>query len=201
MTISALTGAATTTVKVSDFNAMITALNAELADLKTTITAAQGQLVETVNRIATLKTQLDDYVNTPMSDHGHGELDQRVDALEEMVKRVPAENPNPQVPTQILAKPAGLDPSKPTLVYDRATIYFHDIELYANRIDSDKWLLQATLNYVVLSPGVWTYEEIFEGTPEEVYAHAMKRLTELAELKPQHDAVHERVRAMSEGRP
>jgi hypothetical protein len=203
MPLTPLTGSATTTVKVPDLNAVITALNAELATLGSRISS------------------LEEHVNRPMPDHGHvaladrvaalenkpdlvipPDLTTRVEALEALIVRSPVEAPAP-VPMayEPVDRPEGIDPDEPTLVYDKATIYLGDMELHALRINATKWRLFAKLNYIVLASTEWTYDEIVEGTPDEVYAHALRRLRELAELKPQHDAVHDRVRRMSEGAP
>lgn len=179
MALSSLSGAATTTVKVSDFNAMITALNAELAGLG--------------DRIAALESEPAPVIPP--------DLTTRVEALEHLVQRAPAENPTPAGTFERQPKPANLPADRMVLVYDRATIYYGDLELYADRIGENRWRLYAQLNFIVLSPALWTYDEIFEGDAAAVYRHAVKRLEELNRLKPIHDAVHQRVVAMSEGKP
>ncbi|HYH48630.1 MAG TPA: hypothetical protein VEG38_03685 [Acidimicrobiia bacterium] len=178
MALSTLTGTATTTVKVGEFNSLIAALNAELTAL--------------AERLAILESEPDPVIPP--------DLTTRVEALESLIQRVPAENPNPVLLADSPGRPADLPADEVVLVYDRATLYYHDMELYAVRIGERTWRLLAQLNFVVISPVTWTYDEVVEGTPEEVYEHAQRRLLELAELKPQHDHVHERVRAMSEGR-
>lgn len=218
MALTPLTGTATTTVKISDLNALITAINTELAALAASIATnqsaitAQGSRIKTVedkpapvippdlsNAVTALTARIDgleaqpDPVIPP-------DLTIRVEALENLVQRVPAENPNPLFATETLPRPAHLPADQVSLIYDRATLYLNDMELHALRIGETTWRLVAQLNFVVVSPVTWTYDEVVEGTPDEVYRHAMARLQELAELKPQHDAVHERVRAMSEGR-
>lgn len=224
MPLSPLTGAATTTAKVGDVNALITALNAELALLasKADVVAVNERVA---NLAATLTARLDqisagltalenepDPVLPPdLSERVAAledrpapvippDLTTRVEALEALVQRVPAENPAPRTTEAgTPGKPAGLDPDEVALVYNRAVLYYHDIEMYADRLSETKWRLYASLNFIVISPAIWTYDEIVEGPPEEVYEHAQRRLMELAELKPSHDAVHERVREMSEG--
>jgi hypothetical protein len=201
MALAPLAGAATSTVKVSDFNAVLTALNAELATLGSRITALEGTTGETEGNISSLQEGLlilenePDIVLPP-------NLAERLEALENLVQRVPAENPAPMPGSiEALPRPDGLDPNSVELVYDKATIYYHDTILHALRIGESRWRLFAQLNFVVISPVLWTYDEVIEGTPNEVYQHAARRLMELAELKPQHDAVHQRVREMSEGQP
>lgn len=218
MPLTPLPGAATLTVKVSDFNAFVTALNAELAaleakvrDLGLATSSSDLALEERINerlraledeppvniegalsRIAALEAEADPVIPPDLTD--------RVAALEALIVRSPAESPGPFMGTPEPTRPPNLDTSQPQLVYNQATLYYGDVELHAQRIGERRWLLRARLNYIVISPAEWTYEEIIEGDPDEVYAHAQRRLVELAELKPQHDAVHSRVREMSEGR-
>lgn len=190
MTLSTLTGTATTTVKVGDFNALIAALNAELASLTERIGSFEAQLG---GRLTVLEARPEPVIPPDLTD--------RVLALENLVVRSPAENPNPLTAFERTSRPPGIDPDKVELVYDRATLYYGNIEMYADRIGDNRWRLYAQLNFIVISPAQWTYDEIFEGTVDEVYAHAVARLRELAELKPKHDAVHARVVEMSEGEP
>lgn len=192
MALSTLAGAATLTVKVGDFNTFVAALNAELEALTGALTAAASTILTLTDRIAALENQ-------PLVDHGHGALDERVAALENLIVRSPAEAPVPITTDEHLPRPENLDDSEVELVYNRATLYYHGMELHADRIGSNRWRLYAQLNYITVTQILWTYDEIVEGTLDEVYAHAYRRLQELAELKPQHDAVHERVREMSEG--
>lgn len=225
MSLNPLSGGASTTAKVGDVNAVIAALNAELdairarqmdvektlgmglnaavvrietlenspvvSDLGTLVAGMGARLDQAQAAIATLESEPDPAIPPDLSE--------RVAALEALVVRAPAQDPSPILLPDVLPRPADVSPNEITLVYDKATLYYHDIAMYALRIDANKWRLVATLNYVVISPAVWTYDEIVEGTPDEVYAHAYRRLEELAELKPQHDAVHERVARMSEG--
>lgn len=207
MAISLLAGTVTSAAKVGDVNTLIAALNTELealgsrvtklekdlADANVKIGAMPGVVQTVAERVATLE-------QTRLSDHGHSEIDVRLDSLENMIQRVPAENLQSMAMESVLPRPTGLDSTKIEMVYDHVTLYYGDLVMHAQRIGADQWRLVATLNYIVVNPAVWTYDEVVEGTPEEVYAHAMKRMEELAKLKPQHDAVHERVREMSEGR-
>lgn len=198
MPLTPLPGAATLTVKVSDFNAFVTALNAEVEKLANRLVAIEQatrsehshDAVEA--RIAALEAEADPVMPPDLTD--------RVAALEALIVRSPAESPGPFMGVPEPTRPPNLDTSQPQLVYNQATLYYGDVELHAQRIGERRWLLRARLNYIVISPAEWTYEEIIEGDPDEVYAHAQRRLVELAELKPQHDAVHSRVREMSEGR-
>lgn len=190
MALTPLAGGATTTAKVGDVNALVAALNTELDILRERLTAYESQIGGRI---------------TLLEGHAHSDyppdLTDRVEALENLVQRVPVENPNPAaLGSEPMAKPPDLDPGEVTLIYDRATLYYQGMELYAVRVGPSTWRLLAQLNFVTISPVLWTYDEVIEGTPDEVYAHAHQRLLELAELKPQHDHVHERVRAMSEGR-
>lgn len=213
MALTPLTGAATTTVKVSDYNALVTALNAELGLLASRITALENKpapvippdltndLTALKERQASYEAQMGGRITILEGEPDVPDLTDRVLALENLIVRSPAESPTPQpMVYEPLAKPAGIDPDEPALVYDKATIYLGDMELHAQRIDATHWRLFAALNYITISQILWTYDEIVEGTPDEVYAHALGRLQELAELKPQHDAVHHRVVEMSEGR-
>lgn len=228
MTIPANAGTATSTAKISDINALITAINTELAlyatkasvDALTTRVAAleasiatnqtaistMGVRVKTLEdkpavpdltvRVKALENEPDPVIPPDLSD--------RVDALEDAVGHltVPASatGTDPSmlspIPHQRRAASEGIE-----LVYDQATLYLGDMELHARRVAENTWRLVASLNYITVSQIAWTYDETVRGTAEEVYAHAMARLEELAELKPQHDAVHARVREMSEGRP
>lgn len=192
MAISPVSGTGTTTVKVNDLNAVITVINAELTALAARIGADDDDVAALNDRLSALE-------QTPLADHGHAALTDRVAALEALVQRAPAQVPAATVATETPPRPAGLDTSEVRLVYNQAVLYYGDVELHAQRIDGRRWRLQSRLNYIVISPAEWTYEEIVEGTPEEVYEWATRRLIELAELKPQHDAVHDRVRRMSEG--
>lgn len=179
MALSPLTGTATTSAKIGDVNGLITQIGVELSGLD--------------NRLVGLE-------QSSRSEHDHPTIEERIAALEAMIVRSPAENPLPAaVPAERPPRPTGLNPDEVTLIYDRAVLYYHDIVMYADRVDENRWRLYATMNFIVISPAVWTYDEMFEGTPDEVYEHAMRRMRELAELKPAHDAVHERVREMSEG--
>lgn len=175
MALSPLPGTATTTVKVGDHNAMITALNAEL--------------VAIVARLDQLEAQAD--------------LTERVGSLEMTVANLPPPVAVPTTPVlspgEAPPRPTNLDPNQIEMVYDTVVLYYHDLELHAQRIGDRRWRLVSALNFIVVSPIVWTYDEIVEGTADEVYAHAIRRLEELARLKPIHDAVHARVRSMSEG--
>ena len=85
------------------------------------------------------------------------------------------------------------------LIYNNVTLRHGDMELHIQRMNGDRWRLYAELNYITIAPVVWTYDETVTGEPEQVYQHAVRRLQELARLKPIHDAVHDRVRRMSEG--
>lgn len=208
ISINLSSSTSTATAKISDVNALLAAINTELAlyptraqyDQLAAKVAALEARVDTVEdrpdltaRVAALEVEPDPVLPP--------DLTARVEALERLVQRVPAESPAPIVPSsEPLPRPANLNRDRVELVYDHATLYYGDLELHAQRIDERKWRLYAQLNYVVISPVLWTYDEIVEGTPEEVYAHASRRIAELAKLKPQHDAVHDRVRAMSEGR-
>lgn len=97
------------------------------------------------------------------------------------------------------SEPAPVDGDGVELVYRQVTLRYEGVELYAERTGEDTWQLRAALNYIQPSEVTWAYEEIFEGDDDAVYAHASGRVKELAELKRQHDAVHDRVRRMSEG--
>lgn len=214
MPLSTLTGAATATVKVPDLNATITAINAELATLNEKVGAlddlvARLDALETVpppvippdlsDRVAALEAEPDP-VLPPDLTAALAELAARVVALELLASNA-APAPILASPSiDVLPRPEGIDPGEVTLIYDKATLYYGDMTLHAIRLDERRWRLLARLNYIVLASTDWTFDEIKEGTPEEVYAHAQRRIMELAELKPQHDAVHERVVAMSEGR-
>jgi hypothetical protein len=190
MALTPLTGTATTTVKVSDYNALVAALNTELDILRERLASYEAQLG---GRLTVLENEPDPIIPP--------DLTTRVEALENLIVRSPVENPGPALaPAEPPPPPPNLDTSRPQLVYNQATIYYSDVELHAQRIGETRWLLRSRLNYIVISPAEWAYEEIFEGTADEVYEHAVGRLMELAELKPQHDLVHERVRLMSEGR-
>lgn len=173
MTLPPVSGAATTTVKVGDFNAMIAALNNELA----TLTA----------RVDGLEAQPPVNIEGALS---------RIEALEQ----APAQDSTPPAAATATApRPSGLRADRIELVYDKVTFYYGDTVVYADRVGENRWHLYAQLNYIVISPALWTYDEMFEGQPEDVYAHVVKRLQELARLKPIHDSVHDRVRRMSEG--
>lgn len=213
MPLTPLPGAATLTVKVSDFNAFITALNAELDGIRARFDAI-NPLIDAINglgarvaaleneppiniegalsRIAALEDEPDPVIPPDLTD--------RVEALEALIVRSPAESPGPGITAAEPPPPSDLDTTEVQLVYNQATLYYGGVELHAQRIGERRWLLRSRLNYIVISPAEWTYEEIIEGEPDDVYAHAQRRLVELAELKPQHDAVHSRVREMSEGR-
>lgn len=201
MTVSINIGAATSSAKNSDLAALQAAINDELKlyATKAEIEELKAEIEKIRTGLSVIGTRVGAIEQTPMPDHGHGPLTQRVEALEALIQRVPAENPQPISDVGALPRPAGIRPDEVSLVYDRATLYYHDMVLHAQRLDDTRWRLFAQLNFVVVSPVLWTYDEIVEGTPEEVYEHAHRRLLELADLKPQHDAVHERVRRMSEG--
>ena len=185
MALTTLTGTATTSAKIGDVNTLIGQISGELSGLEDRI----------VNRLVALE-------QTSQSEHDHPTLEERIAALEALIVRSPAENPLPATAlTERPGRPTDLNPDEVTLIYDRAVLYYHDIVMYADRVGENRWRLYATMNFIVISPAVWTYDEIFEGTPEAVYEHAMRRMHELAELKPAHDAVHTRVREMSEGQP
>lgn len=209
MAIPNVSGTATATVKVADLNNLIAAINTELGfhatrqtleELRARVAALEGVPAPVIppdltDRVAALENEPDVILPPDLTD--------RVTALEALIIRSPVENPlPPSIPGtyEPLPKPEGLDPNSPALIYDKATIYLGDMELHAVRIDTLKWRLFARLNYIVLAAAEWTYDEIVEGTPDEVYQHALRRLEELAALKPQHDAVHSRVKEMSEGR-
>lgn len=197
-----LTGGNTTSAKIGDVNTVIAAFNAEIAALIQTASALEERIND---RLSVLNTELGEQdgrlatLEQAPAPAIPPDLTDRVAALENMIQRVPAEAPQPMEMASPLGRPAGLDPNKIEMVYDKVTLYFHDLEMYATRVGADRWRLVATMNFITVSPAVWTYDEVIQGTPDEVYEHAMRRLAELAELKPQHDAVHERVKAMSEG--
>jgi hypothetical protein len=201
--LTPLTGAATLTVKISDFNTLITQINADLATLEAKLTsfATKAEVEELRKFDLALEQRLLERITTleevPLPALGHDALDGRIAALENAAARTPAEASTPAY--EPLPRPADLDPATPELVYDKATIYLGDMELHAQRIGARRWRLMAQLNYITVNQIQWTYDETVEGTPDEVYAHALRRLEELAELKPRHDAVHDRVKAMSEG--
>lgn len=181
----ALTSTTATTMAkiVTDLQTLIGAINTELAGLD--------------SRLAELDVRLDAL-------EGRADLTERLSALELTVANLPptAAVPTPSaLTTEPLARPANLDPAKIEMVYDNVVFYYRDMEVRAQRIGDRRWRLVAQLNFIVISPVVWTYDEIVEGTPTDVYRHAIKRLEELSRLKPIHDAVHDRVRAMSEGAP
>lgn len=189
MALNPLPGSATASAKVGDVNALIEALNAALAAVNQNF---ENRFDRLALRVDTLEAEPDP-VMPP-------DLTTRVEALEALIVRSPAESPGPGLTVTEPPRPPNLDATQPQLVYNQATLYYRDVELHAQRIGETRWLLRSRLNYIVISPAEWTYEEIIDGTPDEIYAHAQRRLVELAELKPQHDAVHARVREMSEGR-
>jgi hypothetical protein len=92
-------------------------------------------------------------------------------------------------------------PEDVTLTYEKVTLSYQGVDMHVDRIEDGRYRLYARLNYITAAQMEWTYDETVEGTPDEVYAHATARIRELAELKPKHDAVHDRVRRMSEGVP
>lgn len=62
------------------------------------------------------------------------------------------------------------------------------------------WHLYAPLHYIATQAIGLAYSEQFQGTYEAVLKKAQGRITELAELKARHDAVHIRVNDMSAGK-
>lgn len=224
MAIAANTGTVTSAAKISDINALITAINTELA-----LYATKGSVDELKTRVATLeaKTVPPDLTNRVAALEAKPapvDLTARVAALEnkpvlvlppDLTDRVAALEAalaalrTPAVATSTVDPMATLpttrrprDPSEGVeLIYDKATLYYGDMELHALRIADNTWRLVAQLNYITVSQVIWTYDETVHGTPTEIYAHASARLIELAGLKTSHDAAHKRVREMSEGRP
>lgn len=203
MTIPQNTGTATTTIKVSDQNALITAINAELASLASRIKVLEDKPAPAIPDITPLATKAE---LTSLRDFDTA-LEQRLTDRLTALEAAPAARPAPALATialadtSALARPTGIDPDRIEMVYDQVTLYYKDMEVHAQRIGQQRWRLMATLNYITVSPATWTYDETVEGTADEVYAHALKRLEELARLKPIHDSVHDRVRRMSEGAP
>jgi hypothetical protein len=227
MTISITLGTLTATAKIQDVKNLLDAVNSELALYATKASvdaltarvkaledatgtyARKDVLADLALQVGAMMAEPDPVIPPDLSERVAAlesepdpvippDLSDRVLALENLIQRVPAEAPHTQSVVS-LPRPANLPADKVSLIYDKATLYLHDLEMHADRIDESKWRLYSTLNYIVVNPAVWTYDEIVEGTPDEVYAHAVKRLTELAKLKPQHDSVHHRVKEMSEG--
>lgn len=224
MAIAANTGTATATAKISDINALITAINTELA-----LYASKASVDELKTRVATLEAKtippdLTSRVAALEAKPAPVDLTARVTALEAKPAPVLA----PDLTDRVAALEAALaalrtpaaatstadpmatlpttrrprDPSEGVeLIYDKATLYYGDMELHALRTAETTWRLVAQLNYITVNQVIWTYDETIRGTPAEIYAHASARLIELAGLKTSHDAAHKRVREMSEGRP
>lgn len=223
MAIAANTGTATATAKISDINALITAINTELALYATkasvdALTVRVKALEDKVPTSATkdelgplrdfdlaLEQRVNDRLGALENKPAPADLTERVAALEAIITelRTPAavtstSDPMSTVPTTRRPR----DPSEGVeLIYDKATLYYGDMELHALRTAESTWRLVAQLNYITVNQIIWTYDETIQGTPAEVYTHASARLIELARLKTSHDAAHKRVREMSEGRP
>lgn len=224
MAIAANTGTATSAAKISDINLLVTAINVELAlyasktsvdelktrvatleaktippDLTSRVTALEGKPapVDLTSRVTALEKTPALVVPPDLTD--------RVAALEAIVTalRTPAaatSTGDPMATLPTTRRPR--DPSQGVeLIYDKATLYYGDMELHALRTAETTWRLVAQLNYITVNQVIWTYDETIQGTPAEIYAHASARLIELAGLKTSHDAAHKRVREMSEGRP
>lgn len=62
------------------------------------------------------------------------------------------------------------------------------------------WHLYAPLHYIATQTIGLAYSEQFQGTYDAVLKKAQGRITELADLKARHDAVHIRVNDMSAGK-
>jgi hypothetical protein len=214
MAIAPLTGSSSSSAKISDLSALITAINTELAaleakflplatkasvdELKARVAVLEAKVIppDLTARVTALETEPDPVLPP--------DLTGRVAALEAAVASFRTPPGVPTVLEQIVSPPSPhhRDPSKGVeLIYDKATLYYGDMELHAVRIGENTWRLLAQLNFVTVSQVLWTYDETVSGTPEEVYRHAARRLEEIAGLKANHDAAHERVRDMSEGRP
>lgn len=180
MAIATVAGTGTTTAKLNDLNALIGEINRELAAFE-----ARAK-------------NLEEEPDVP-------DVSDRVAALEILVATLRAPEPVPITTSDIMSAVPVHPPRDVSegieLVYDKATLYLGDLELHALRVGEDTWRLLSQLNYITVSQIIWTYDETVTGTPDEVYAHAYQRLTELAEIKVQHDAAHDRVRRMSEGEP
>lgn len=239
MTIPANTGTASSSAKISDINALITAINTEFApyatkasvdalaarvavleakvappDLTNRVKDVEDKLpslapvssvVSVQNVLPRIQSDIHDLqgaVADIVAEPDVPDLTGRVAALEDRVARFGISAPSPVTDEAMLSviphTPRPIS-AGPELVYDKATLYLGDMELHALRIAENKWRLVAQLNYITINQIQWTYDETVTGTTDEVYAHALVRLKELAELKPKHDAVHARVRAMSEG--
>jgi hypothetical protein len=215
MPIPQVAGTSTATVKVPQLNDTISAINADLAALGARLDALEGR-PDLVTRVEALEAEPDltarleaaeALLAAPGPVPGMDALVARIEAAEAALAILQT-TPHPTTPpvpvtmdtSSALPRPEGVDPGEVTLVYDKATLYYGDMALHAIRLDDRRWRLLARLNYIVLASTDWTYDEVVEGTPDEIYAHAQRRLMELAELKPKHDEVHERVVAMSEGR-
>lgn len=258
MAIAANTGTATSAAKISDINALVTAINTELAlyatktsvdELKTRVAALEAKTIppDLTSRVAALEakpapvdltarvTALEKKpapVIPPDLTDKLATLEERQAAYEAQVGGritvLEAETDPPDLTNRVAALEAALaalrtpavatstvdpmatlpttrrprDPSEGVeLIYDKATLYYGDMELHALRTAETTWRLVAQLNYITVNQVIWTYDETIRGTPAEIYAHASARLIELAGLKTSHDAAHKRVREMSEGRP
>lgn len=226
MAIAANTGSASSTAKISDVNALVTAINTELAlyatkasvdALTARVTALEAKVIppDLTVRVKALEDKPAPVIPPDLTARVKAleiepdpvlppDLTVRVSALEGIVAsfRTP-----PEVPTileQILNPATFHQPRNPAegveLIYDKATLYYGDMELHAVRIGENTWRLLAQLNYITVNQILWTYDETVHGTPAEIYAHASARLEELAALKVDHDRAHKRVREMSEGR-
>lgn len=207
MAIAANTGSASSAAKISDINALITAINTELP-----LYATKASVDALTARVTTLEAKVippDLTVRVKALEDKPApvlppDLTVRVSTLEEIVAsfRTP---PAASSAGETMISPIPhrrRDPSEGVeLVYDKATLYFGDMELHALRTAENTWRLVAQLNYITVNQIIWTYDETVHGTVDDVYRHAIGRLQELAALKVDHDAAHKRVREMSEGRP